>query len=78
MVCKGFLFYGYYHTHNGSDIAMTDLHRKELEDFRSYGVTFLGNKTGQRVLADLIDTFHYNNIVVPHDAQTKLRPEMHY
>ena len=47
---------------------MTDLHRKELEDFRAYGVTFLGNKTGQRVLADLIDNFYYNKIVVPHGA----------
>ncbi len=47
---------------------MTDLHRKELEDFRAYGSTFLGKKLGQRVLADLIDTFHYNSIVVPKDA----------
>ena len=44
---------------------MTDLHRKELEDFRAYGSTFLGNPTGQRVLADLIDTFHFNEIVNP-------------
>ena len=44
---------------------MTDLHRKQLEDFRAYGATFLGNKLGQRVLADLIDTFHYNTTVTP-------------
>ena len=42
---------------------MTDLHRKQLEDFRAYGSTFLGNKTGQRVLADLIEAFGYNQIV---------------
>ena len=48
---------------------MTDLNRKQLEDFRAYGLTFLGNKTGQRVLADLIDTFFYNKVCTPTDHQ---------
>ncbi|HDZ26740.1 hypothetical protein LCGC14_1257840 [marine sediment metagenome] len=44
---------------------MTDLNRKELEDFRAYGATFLGSKTGQRVLADLIESFMFIKIMDP-------------
>ena len=46
---------------------MTDLHRKELEQFRDYGGTFLGSLQGQRVLADLMKAFRYNQIQIPAD-----------
>lgn len=46
---------------------MIDLHRKELEDFRAYSQTFLGNATGKYVLEDLVMSFHYNNIIIPAD-----------
>ena len=44
---------------------MTDLHRKELEQFRDYGGTFLGSAQGQRVLVDLMTVFKYNVIQIP-------------
>lgn len=44
---------------------MTDLYRKELEDFQDYRSTFLFNAHGQRVLADLMDSVCYNKISVP-------------
>jgi len=44
---------------------MTDLHRRELEQFRDYRATFLSGVNGQRVLADLMDVFRYNKIEKP-------------
>ena len=44
---------------------MTDLYRKELEDFRDYRGTFLTNLAGKRVLGDLVDKFCYNTIQLP-------------
>lgn len=44
---------------------MTDLHRKELQDFRDYRTTFLTGVHGQRALSDLMDKFCYNTIQLP-------------
>jgi len=44
---------------------MTDLHRKELEEYRDFRSTFLGSLQGQRVLARLMDVFKYNVIQIP-------------
>ena len=44
---------------------MTDLYRIELEDFRAYRSTFLDSTEGQKVLADLIDVYLYNQVVMP-------------
>jgi len=44
---------------------MTDLHQKELEEYRDFRSTFLGSLQGQRVLARLMDVFKYNSIQLP-------------
>ena len=44
---------------------MTDLLKKELEQYREYRTTFLTSEVGQRVLADLMDVFLYNRIALP-------------
>lgn len=46
---------------------MTNLFRKEIEAFRDYRSVFLSNAQGQRVLADLIEAFNYNQIIIPAD-----------
>ena len=52
-----------------------DLYKSELETYRDYRSTFLASGNGQRVLADLIQAFFYNQITLPATEMDMARAE---
>ncbi len=52
-----------------------DFASKELEDYKSYRAVFFGTVLGQRVLADLLESFSYNRITSPYSEMDMVKLE---